>query len=181
MAGTRHVALLRAINLGRNRRIAMPALRELLTRHGYEDVRTLLASGNVVLTAAESAPEAVAGHLSDVIEAEFGFAVPVIVRSAAEMDDVVRRDPLADVVTDGSRYLVGFCDAAPDPGLLADIDAAAFLPERFALDGRTLYTWHPDGLQASALSAAVGKALKGVTLTTRNWNTVTKLRELAAG
>ena len=95
---TRYVALLRAINLGRARQVGMPRLRELLTARGYVGVRTHRRSGNVVLDSALPEPE-LAADLAGLIEAEFGFAVPVVVRTGAELTAVVAADPFASVET----------------------------------------------------------------------------------
>src|ERR1700751_2428797 len=93
------ILLLRGINLGPNRRVAMPELRQLLTDAGFEDVRTYVASGNVVLTSSLSADKL--GAKSEKLIAErFGFDVDVIVRTADELAEVVRSNPLADVAED---------------------------------------------------------------------------------
>src|SRR5215207_4478836 len=88
----RYVALLRGINLGRARQVGMPRLKELLEARGYADVRTHLRSGNVLLDSA--LPEAdVAADLAGAIEDEFGFAVPVVVRTGRELAAAVAGDP----------------------------------------------------------------------------------------
>src|SRR4051812_2768559 len=101
----RHVALLRGINVGAHNRIGMPQLREALAGAGYEDVRTLLASGNVVL-AADAKPEQVVEGVHACIAEAFGLDIDVVVRSADELADVVRRDPLAGVAEHDKRYQV---------------------------------------------------------------------------
>jgi uncharacterized protein (DUF1697 family) len=173
---TRYVALLRGINVGKARQVDMPRLKEVLTERGHDDVRTHLRSGNVVLTSALS-ETALADDLSAAIEAEFGFAVPVVVRSGAEVAAVVTGDPFATVATDPARYLVTFLPAAPDP---ARVDA---LPRAegggdYLVRGRELYLWLPDGVLKTPLNAWKWDKLLGQTGTARNWNTVRKLAEL---
>jgi uncharacterized protein (DUF1697 family) len=174
----RYVALLRGINLGRARQVGMPRLKELLGARGYGDVRTHLRSGNVLLDS--SLPEAeLAADLAAAIEAEFGFAVPVVVRTGEELAAVVAGDPFAGVATDPARYLVTFMAEPPDPDRVAALPAAEG-PGDYRVVGRELYLWLPDGIQATPLASWKWDALLGPPGTARNWNTVTKLAALAA-
>jgi uncharacterized protein (DUF1697 family) len=173
-----HVALLRGINLGGKRRVPMARLRELLTERGYEDVRTHLQSGNVVLRA----PARAAGlehDLATVIETEFGFPVPVVVRSRAQLDTVIAEDPFGDVVTEPKLYQITFLAGRPAAGTEARLQGIATGAERVAVRGREVYTWHPDGIGRSKLGTALGdRAMKAVA-TTRNFRTVLALAEMA--
>jgi uncharacterized protein (DUF1697 family) len=175
-----HVALLRGINLGAVHKVSMPVLRERLAEAGYEDVQTLLQSGNVVLSSA-SKPDAVAARLEAQLEEWFGFAVPVVVRSRAQLAKVVERDPFGDVATEPKKYVVTFLGGKPDAAFVKQIKDGDYGAERFAVHGRELYTWHPDGIHKSKLARLVGDSRLGVTATGRNWATVTKLLELAGG
>jgi len=175
---TRQVVLLRGINLGPRNRIAMPALRELLTAAGYEDVRTYVQSGNIVLSSDEPADK-VAAKCERVIAKEFGFDVPVVVRTRAELAQVVKRNPLGKVASEPKRYQVSFLDRKPDAKLIKELEALAADSEEFVANGRELYAWHPDGVARSKLwNKLAGKGL-GVTATARNWTTVTTLLEMA--
>jgi uncharacterized protein (DUF1697 family) len=173
----RHVVLLTGINLGRNRRIAMADLRALLSDLGYREPKTLLQSGNAVVESDEE-PAQVADRVARGIADRFGFDVPVVVRTAAELAEVVAANPLPEGAKDPRTFQVTFLEKAPDPGALDDLDADTFLPERFALRGRELYTWTPGGFRDSALLKALGRARPQLKGTARNWNTVTKLHDL---
>jgi uncharacterized protein (DUF1697 family) len=175
----RHLALLRGINLGPNRRVPMAELRALLTEAGYDEVSTYVQSGNVVLSS-PATPDAVERGLHELISERFGFDVPVIVRSRAQLARVVQRNPLADVVDDPKRYQVSFLDRALPAATVRTLEQAAIEPERFVAHGRELYAWHPEGVARSKLwNALAGKGL-GVTATARNWTTVTTLLEMAS-
>jgi uncharacterized protein (DUF1697 family) len=173
----RYVLLLRGINVGRAHRIAMADLRALLTDAGHGEVRTLLQSGNVVLEADPPAAE-LARSVEQALEARFGFAVPTVVRTAEELLAVLARDPLADVVTDPTRYVVSF-SADPVPAaveeLLRSVDAGG---DRYVVDGRELYLWCPQGQLKSPLAAALAKHRGGPVGTARNWATVGKIAGL---
>ena len=178
MAAKRQIALLRGINVGGHRRVAMADLRALLNRLGYEDVQTLLQSGNVVLTSSVRA-DRLERQLEEQLEDEFALDIQVVVRTRDELADVIERNPLATVVTDPARHVVSFLSAAPAASVVRQLEALDFAPERFAFSGRELYAWHPNGIHASRLAKVLSEKRLGVTATARNWNTVTKLLALA--
>jgi uncharacterized protein (DUF1697 family) len=174
------VIMLRGINLGPNRRVPMADLRALFSDAGYEDVRTYVQSGNIVLEStakpAELEREA-AGLISD----RFGFDVPVVVRTARQLAAVVKRNPLGDVADNPKRYQVSFLSAKPPATVVKTLQAAAVQPERLVCHDREIYAWHPEGVARSKLwNALAGKGL-GVTATARNWTTVETLLEMAGG
>jgi uncharacterized protein (DUF1697 family) len=176
----RHVCLLRGINVGPHQRIAMPALRELLTGLGYGDVVTYVQSGNVVLTSRVSAAR-LERDLEEQIAEGLGVRAPVVVRTRDELAAIAAANPFADTITDPKRLQVTFLSTEAPAGLADAVEAAAVAPEQVAVRGREVYAWHPDGIQRSKLAALLAGKRLGVTATARNWNTVTKLLELAEG
>ena len=174
---TRYVALLRGINVGRARQVDMPRLRESLTALGYEDVRTHLRSGNVVLSS-DLAEKELAADLTAAIAGEFGMEVPVVLRTGRELADVVAHDPLGELATDPSRYSVTFLPEQPEKDLVAALPPAE--DGEYRVHSRELYLWLPDGMARSPMATWKWDRLLGVSGTNRNWNTVTKLAELAA-
>jgi uncharacterized protein (DUF1697 family) len=174
----RLIVLLRGINIGPRNRISMPELREALEDAGYDDVRTYLQSGNVVLTSTDSARK-VAGKCERVIGDRFGLEIAVVVRTRNELAKVVERNPLGRVAKDPKRYQVSFLAGKPDAKLVRKLLDAAVPGEELVSVGREVYAWHPEGIARSKLWAQLGGKGLGVTATTRNWTTVTKLLELA--
>jgi uncharacterized protein (DUF1697 family) len=174
----RQIALLRGINLGPHNRVAMPKLRKELEDAGFEDVRTYLQSGNVVLES-DLSPEQLARRLERHIKKAFKLELDVVVRTRDELAQVVKRNPLKKVATNPKRYQVSFLSDELDAATVKEVAALAVPSERFVARGRELYAWHPDGVARSKLWARLaGKGL-GVTATSRNWTTVTKLLEIA--
>lgn len=177
---TTYVALLRGINLGANRRVAMADLRALVEGLGYTDVRTHLQSGNVVLRAPTRSAATVGRAIEGAIHAELGLDVSVVTRTAAELTAVVDADPLGDVVTDPARYLVVFLDKAPPAAWSASVEPDIVAPERIVAEGKQLFVWLPHGVHQSRLGKAVMGSGLGVAGTARNWRTVTALAAMAA-
>lgn len=179
LAMTTHIALLRGINVGSHKRIAMAELRELLAELGYGGVRTLLQSGNVVMSA-EAQPAELASELEREIAGRFSVQTPVVVRTREELAAVVALNPLRDVADDPKRYQVSFLSAEPAPEAVRAIAAVDVEPERLVHVGREIYAWHPDGIHTSPLAKLLTDKRLGVVATARNWNTTTKLLEMAS-
>ena len=171
----RYVALLRGINVGGNKKIAMADLRALIGDLGYTDAATLLQSGNAVFTAKNRRPEQVVRALETAIDGRFGMTVRCLVRTAPEMRAIVAANPLAAVATNPSRYLVTFLSAPIDADAL---DPADFAPEVVRIVGREVYMWLPEGINDAKVAKVNWDRRFSVVASGRNWNTVVKLADM---
>lgn len=173
---TRYVALLRGINLGK-RQIKMDALRRTFEQQGYTDVKTLLASGNVVFAAEEASAETVRAKIETTIKEGFGFDVHVILRSAKEIQALVDSEPFKGVkVTPETRLYITFLSKPPKAATKAlagkhGIRAVAKTHVVSGLSGTDKTTDHMDLLVKEF----------GANITTRNWNTVMKIHAALQG
>jgi uncharacterized protein (DUF1697 family) len=179
MAG-RQIALLRGINVGRAKRIAMADLRTLVEDLGYQDVRTVLNSGNVVFTVPGKMRGSSAGRIERAIETRLGVSSRVTVLTAAELATAIADNPLGDVADNPSRLLVTVLTNPTDRARLKPFARADWAPEALAIGVRVAYLWCPDGFLKSRVAEAVSRAL-GDAATSRNWATMTKLHALAGG
>ncbi|MBV8603553.1 MAG: DUF1697 domain-containing protein [Pelomonas sp.] len=176
-----HVALLRGVNVGGNKRVPMADWKAWLAELGCAAPATLLNSGNAAFLSAARQPEKLAAEIAAQLFDKLGFEVPVVVKSDAELARVVADLPW-DVTAEGldpSRLLVAF---VPTPDALAALrDRTAALvapPERFHVGREAAYLYCGSGiLESRAGAALVGKGPSLVT--TRNWATVLKLDHLA--
>jgi uncharacterized protein (DUF1697 family) len=166
--------LLRGVNLVRNNRVPMPRLRADLEEAGFGDVQTYVQSGNIVLTS-KASPDRVAQRVRALIKKKFGHDIAVIVRSHAELKAVVKRNPLAKVARNPKRYLVTFLGSALPATTRKKLGDVAGPDERFAVHGKEIYSWHPEGVGRSPLWERLGAKALGATATSRNWSTVTTL------
>lgn len=171
----RYVALLRAVNLGSQKKLAMPALRESLAGLGLAGVSTYLQSGNAVFTAPERPAAEIAADIEDRLAADLGLSTEVIIRTAEELAAVAAANPLE--VGDPARFGVLFLYERPPPGWLDGFATAEFAPETVRVGDRELYFDLPNGFGRAKLPQFIGRRLN-VPATMRNWNTVTKLVEL---
>lgn len=170
----RYCALLRAVNVG-GRKVAMKELRAAAEALGFSDVRTLIASGNLVFETGKTAPAKLETKLETAIQETFGLFSEVMIRTPAELADIIQHNPFPGEAATAPSSLVAIL-------FKTDIDVAAVMtylktypgPERVRLDGRTAYVFYPEGQGRSKLKFP---ARSGVG-TARNWNTVLKLAEM---
>jgi uncharacterized protein (DUF1697 family) len=174
----RHVALIRGINVGRAKRVAMADLRALVEGLGFSDVRTLLNSGNVVFTSTSAAAGNAGARIEKTMAAKLGVSARVTVLTAREVAKAVADNPLLDVASNHSRLMIAVPAGAIDHRRLKPLAAEDWTPEVLAIGTCVAYLWCPDGILASPLSEAVGRTL-GDSVTSRNWATLLKLHALA--
>jgi len=174
----RQVALLRGINVGRAKRVAMADLRAVVEGLGYRDVRTLLNSGNVTFTVPGTDRADAAPRIEAAITKRLGVLTRVTVLTAAELAAAIDENPLLAVATNPSRLLVTVLTVPADRSRLAPLARQDWAPEALAIGRRVAYLWTPEGILVSQLAAAVNRVL-GDAATSRNWATMLKLRALA--
>jgi uncharacterized protein (DUF1697 family) len=158
--------------------MSMSALRELLSVAGFEHVGTYLQSGNVVLSS-DATADLLTIECERLIAAHFGLDIRVVVRTGGQLAQIVKRHPLGQGHVDPKRYQVSFLAGPLAPEMIRKLAAAAAPPERVAVVGREIYTWHAAGIAGSDLWKLIGGRGLGVASTTRNWNTCVKLLAMA--
>jgi uncharacterized protein (DUF1697 family) len=168
---TRYVALLRAVNVGGTGKLPMAELKAMCEEIGFANVRTYIASGNVVFDC-ELGEEAVARKLGDRLEAYAGKPVGVMVRTAAEMAAVLEANPFKSAAPNLAFAI--FLDSAPPADALGSMRGKR--DEQAALGKREIYVSYPSGSGQSKLVIPAAKAG-----TARNMNTIAKLVEMTTG
>lgn len=174
------ISMLRGVNVGGHNMIKMDALRALYESLGLRDAQTYVQSGNVVFRTQAKDPASLPKKIEDGIERGFGFRPSVIVRTASEMRDVIAGNPFAkrDGIEPG-KLVVTFLAGDPGPEARAKALGIKVGPEELRIGGRELYIYYPDGMGRSKLSLPLIEKTLKTAGTARNWNTVTKLLEIA--
>jgi uncharacterized protein (DUF1697 family) len=174
------ISLLRGVNLVGHNRIKMDALRALCESLKLRDPQTYVQSGNVIFRTNERDAARLSDRIQNGIQKKFGFRPEVMLRTPAELREVVARNPFAKRRgIEPSKLLVTFLASDPGPDARAAIMKLKSGPEELRLVGRELYIYFPDGQGRSKLSwAMIERALK-TPGTGRNWNTVTKVLQIA--
>src|SRR6266702_3061262 len=174
------ISMLRGVNLGSHNRIKMDALRARYESLKLRDPQTYIQSGNVIFRTEERNLAQLAKRIENGNEQKFGFRPQVILRTTSERRDVIARNPFAKRRgIDPSKLLVTFL--AEDPGAEARDKVCSIKadPEELRIESRELYIYFPNGIGRAKLSlAAIERALK-TPGTGRNWNSVTKMLEMA--
>lgn len=170
----RYVALLRGVNVGGKNKVPMADLRTLVESLGHTDVSTFIQSGNVIFT---SSKVVTPKSLEAAIAKQFGIQSRVVLRTKAELGKILKANPFTRA--DTSKLHVGFMVEKPPASVVKALDVDEFLPDEFAVHATELYLHLPNGMGRAKLPPYLDRRLKVVT-TVRNWNTVTKLLELAS-
>ena len=174
------VSLLRGVNVGGHHKIRMDALRALYKELGLRDVQTCGQSGNAVFRHDGRALARLGKRIEDGIERSFGFRPGVFLRTAAELRDVIARNPFVKRPgIDPSKLIVTFLNADPSPEARERILAVKADPEELRVGGRELYIYFPNGMARANFQPALLEKTLEKSGTGRNWNTVTKLLEIA--
>jgi uncharacterized protein (DUF1697 family) len=174
------ISMLRGVNLVRHNRVKMEALRALYSSLKLRDVQTYVQSGNVVFRTEEKDLVRLGKRIENGIEGKFGFRPDVILRTTAELTDVIARNPFAKRRgIEPSKLLVTFLASEPSAEARDKVRAIQVDPEELYIDGRELYMYFPNGMARPKVPwiTIVGKL--NTTGTGRNWNIVTKLLEMA--
>ncbi len=170
------IAILRGINVGGKNKIRMPDLVALFERLKFRDVRTYIQSGNVVFRVSNGPPEKIATRIEKGIADRFGYDVPVIVRTAEQMQSTVAANPfLKERGIHTEKLHVTFLAGPPAPTFSEREIHAPYPPDRFAVIGCDVFVHCPEKYGGTKLSNAFFERKLKVRATTRNWKTVKTL------
>jgi len=178
---TRWVALLAGINVGGKTTVPMAELRAVFTGLGYREVQTYIQSGNVFFEADAKDQGQLIAAIRPALLAACGWQIEVVLRTKPELDAVLAGNPFQKRQDDPTKLLVTFLSAEPAPDRAARLQPPPGETAELKLAGREIYVHAPDGYGKSKLSNAFIAKVLGLAATTRNWKSVTKLRDLLAG
>ena len=176
---TRHVALLRGINVSGKNLIPMPALREAITAAGFTDVSTYIQSGNVIFSTPDLAEAEIVPRIEQAIAGRFGLSIPTVVRSEAELTRLVAHPPTD--VPEGGTLAVMFLGTTPTPEAVARLDPNRSPPDTWEVAGREIVLRCPNGLGRTKLTIDSFERVLGTVATARNWRSVVTLATLVQG
>jgi len=174
------ISLLRGVNVGGHHKIKMDELRALYGSLQLRDAQTYIQSGNVVFQTAERDLVRLAGRIETAIEKKFGFRPEVINRTCAEMKEVIARNPFAGRrEIEPNKLLVLFLSTEPDAEARKALQRIKTDPEELRVGGREVYVYYANGMARPVLPPALIEKTLKTSGTGRNWNSVTKLLEMA--
>ncbi len=174
----KYAAFLRGINVGGNKKIPMSKLKKVLEKHGLKKVTTILASGNVVFES-DSSIRQLQKLIISAIEKEFGFPVPVLLRSHKEIKKIIELNPFKEIkVTSLTRLYVTFLSE-----ILKDKSSIIYIsPDKsfkiISSFDRTVFSVLDLSISKTPEAMSVMEKEYGKNVTTRNWNTILKIAKL---
>ncbi|WP_440961313.1 DUF1697 domain-containing protein [Paenibacillus nitricinens] len=173
---TIYIALLHGINVGGHKIIKMQDLKTMLQSLGFHNVRTYIQSGNVVFESDEESESLLSGVIERQIHEVFGFEVSVMIRTLAEMEEVITNNPFQ--LTDPEAFkrgYVSFLPAVPSAEALDKLRIYEEGPDKLRFAGREMYVLYEISVSQSPLFKVSFDKILGMSVTARNWNTVNKL------
>lgn len=175
----KYVAFLRGINVGGKNKVKMETLREVCSEQGFENVKTYINSGNVIFETDNSDSQKLALKIEKAIEKEFSLSIKVIVRSIAEIEEIVKNNPFDGQFENDKDLHVFFLDEEMPSEKRELLLSNNNENEQFAVQNREIFCL----LRVSVLDSLMGKDYIGkklkVLATARNWRTVNKILELS--
>jgi uncharacterized protein (DUF1697 family) len=175
----RYVALLRSVNVAGHGRIAMSELRSSFAGLGFRDVLTYIQTGNVLFSAPSRSEKAVVAAIEEQLDADFGDAPAVLLRTVTDLLRIGKASPYAKAGANPARHHVTFLDHAPSKDVVSSLDLPSSGSDKLHIDGREVYVYTPDGYAGTKFTGTFLERRLGVVSTSRNWNTVANLCELA--
>ncbi len=173
---TAYVSLLRGINLGPTTQVSMPELKRLYVDLGFGSVATYIRSGNVVFTS-DDERDAVRDRIGTGLAEHLGMEVDIVLRTHAEMADVVARNPFPEA--EAGHLSVVFLSEPVAEEVTAGLAGTDFGDDRYAGTAHEIYLHLPNGFGRSRLATRMSALRTPVAGTVRNWRTVNKLVALS--
>ena len=174
------ISLLRGVNIGGHRKVTMDGLRALYQSLGFECVHTYINSGNVLFRATERDQVRLRNRIERAIESAYGFRVDVILRMPSDLRQVMATNPFAARPgMEPGKFAIHFLASEPSAAARNQVLAIDAAPEELRIEGRELYIYFPNGMARPKLSMPLLEKTLKTPGTSRNWNTVRKLLEIA--
>ena len=175
-----YVALLRGVNVGGKNKLPMKDLAQLCAEANCLHVQTYIQSGNAVFQAAAGAADRLPLRIAALIAGRFGFQVPVVLRTANQLEAIVASNPFLEQNAPEEALHVMFLADLPRPEQVASLDPNRSAPDTFVVRGGDIYLHLPSGVADTKLTNAYFDAKLATISTSRNWKTITKLLELTS-
>ena len=176
-----YISMLRGINVSGQKKIRMEALRSTYEKLELANVQTYLQSGNVVFDSTEGDPDRLAKQIEAQIEQDFGFSVPVLIRTGTDFLRIISQNPFLTARSeDPSHLYVTFLYDSPAPALTKQINFPGEGDE-FVIGEKEVFLFCPNGYGRTKLNNNFFEKKLKLLATTRNWKTVNALYELTQG
>ncbi|ULL18517.1 DUF1697 domain-containing protein [Paenibacillus sp. H1-7] len=177
---TTYIALLRGINVSGQKLIKMDSLKAMFEAMSFRRVRTYIQSGNVIFESDDNAAERLVKAIEAEIARVYGFDVAVILRTEEELEGVIKRNPFAsEQLVEGEKVYVSLLSQEPSPEAIGQLQAYSNDIDEYRIIGREVYILCRKSYGKSQFSNNFLEKKLRVSATTRNWESVNKIAEIA--
>lgn len=174
------ISMLRGINVGHQNQIRMAELKSLYESLGFSSVQTYVQSGNVVFESSDHNQNAATSIIEAALEQKYGSQIPVLIRTVEDFQHLIDANPFTHGRSeDRTKLHVTFLYRRPSEENIAKITGFKDPIDEFFLEDMEVFLFCPNGYGRTKLSNTFFEKKLAVAATTRNWNTVTTLLELA--
>lgn len=176
-----YIAFLRGINVGGHKKIKMADLRASLEKKGFSEPKTYIQSGNLIFRSSKTSIEKLEDEIARIINQDFGFEVPVIIKTIDEIKYIIEHNPFeGSSKYDPKLFCVCLLNKAPLKHDIAQLKMKDFSPEIYSIQGKAIYLYPALGLAKSKMTLTIFENKLKVKATARNWRTMHKLLELSS-
>ncbi|APY01344.1 DUF1697 domain-containing protein [Lacinutrix venerupis] len=172
-----YITLLRGINVGGHKKVPMAILRELLSKAGFINVKTYIQSGNIVFQSLENQTKKIEKEIQQLIDVHFGFSVSIIVKTKLELQTIFDNCVFSNEKKIKSYFIL--LDSIPNAEYVKEVEAISFENEEFSIINNCLYFYSSTGYGRTKFNMATFEKKLKVNATSRNYNTINKLLQLA--
>ncbi len=174
-----HLALLRGINVSGNKMIKMDALKIALEKIGFQNVRTYIQSGNVLIDTNEESTAKIGFIIKQEIQKTFGHDVPIIVISKKDLELCFENNPYLKIPEiDIKKLYVAFVSSILKPENINDLKISNFKPDEAVIDANRIFIKYETGAGKTKLDQNYIEKKLNVIATIRNYNTITNLLKM---
>ena len=175
-----YIALLRGINVSGQKKIKMANLRKQLAELHWKNIRSYIQSGNIIFETAELGRETLEKQLQNKIEEHYGFQVPVLIKTAAELEHALENNPhLKDPTKDEDKAYFTFLKKNPEQANIDKVATYDYSPEEYIIDDKCIYVYPPNGYGRAKMNNNFFEDKLQVDATTRNLKSVRVLLAMA--
>jgi uncharacterized protein (DUF1697 family) len=172
------IALLRGINVSGQKKVPMAELRDLLSKSGLNNVQTYIQSGNVVFQSSEENKKTLEENIQKTIVTQFGFEVPVLVKTPKEIQNIIGECPFSEVEKESSYFTL--LHNKPGQTLVDAVSKESYPNETFHITDVCVYLYASTGYGNAKYNTNFFERKLKVSATTRNYKTMIKLLSLSA-
>jgi len=172
-----YIALLRGINVGGHKKVPMAELRELLSKSGFENVKTYIQSGNVTFQSSKTDTNSLEKRIKSLILGEFGFEVPILVRTNQQLKMIFNNCPFSDVKKTESYFVL--LSESPSKKNIDEVSAKTYPDDTYIIINDCIYLHCAKGYGRSKFNLNYFERKLNVKATARNYKTMVKLLSLS--